>query len=127
MENFGQYLTVQDASKRLGVSVSTLRNWDKSGKLKSQRNPYNDYRIYRQEDIEAVLQTLHAGKSAKPTVRLPKKDIGEFTGKVIQGDCLEVSFSLSILDTRQFVQQVCLTEDSMRICVKSPQNFKSMI
>ena len=90
MENFGQYLTVQDASKKLGVSVSTLRNWDKSGKLKSQRNPYNDYRIYRQEDIEAVLQTLHAGKTAKPTVQFPKKDIGEFTNKVIQGDCLEV-------------------------------------
>ena len=56
MENFGQYLTVQEASKKLGVSVSTLRNWDKTGKLKSQRNPYNGYRIYSQTDIENILR-----------------------------------------------------------------------
>ena len=90
MENFGQFLTVQDASKKLGVSPSKLRNWDKNGKLKSQRNPYNDYRIYRQEDIEAILQTLHAGKSTQPITQFPKKDISEFTNKVIQGDCLDV-------------------------------------
>ena len=90
MENFGQYLTVQDASKKLGVSVSTLRNWDKSGKLKSQRNPYNDYRIYRHEDIEAILQTLHTGKKPQTITQFPKKDISEFTNKVIQGDCLDV-------------------------------------
>ena len=90
MENFGQFLTVQDASKKLGVSASTLRNWDKNGKLKSQRNPYNDYRIYRKEDIEAILQTLHSGEKKTTVPFTNKKDISEFTNKVIQGDCLEV-------------------------------------
>lgn len=90
MENFGQYLTVQDASKKLGVSVSTLRNWDKSGKLKSQRNPYNDYRIYSQSDIEEVLQTLRTSVKKNKTTSVPKKSIKEFENKVIQGDCLDV-------------------------------------
>ena len=90
MENFGQFLTVQDASKKLGVSASTLRNWDKNGKLKSQRNPYNDYRMYREEDIEAILQTLHSGEKKTTIPFTNKKDISEFTNKVIQGDCLEV-------------------------------------
>src|SRR5574344_1339577 len=90
MENFGQYLTVQDASKKLGVSVSTLRNWDKSGKLKSQRNPYNDYRIYSQSDIDEVLQTLRTGVKEIKATSIPKKNISEFENKVIQGDCLDV-------------------------------------
>lgn len=90
MENFGQYLTVQDASKKLGVSASTLRNWDKSGKLKSQRNPYNAYRMYKQEDINAILQSLNAREPATGNALLPQKDIAEFTNKVIQGDCLDV-------------------------------------
>lgn len=90
MENFGQYLTVQDASKKLGVSASTLRNWDKSGKLKSQRNPYNAYRMYKQEDINAILQSLNAREPATGNASLPQKDIAEFTNKVIQGDCLDV-------------------------------------
>ena len=89
MENFGQYLTVQEASKKLGVSVSTLRNWDKTGKLKSQRNPYNGYRIYSQTDIENILRTLSNGKKEDISV-LPKKNISEYINKVIQGDCLDV-------------------------------------
>ena len=90
MENFGNYLTVQEASKKLGVSASTLRNWDKSGKLKSQRNPYNDYRIYKQEDINNILQDLNKNKDFNDDISIPKKDISEFTNKVIQGDCLDV-------------------------------------
>ena len=90
MENFGNYLTVQEASKKLGVSASTLRNWDKSGKLKSQRNPYNDYRIYKQEDINNILQYLNENKDIRDDTAIPKKDISEFTNKVIQGDCLDV-------------------------------------
>ena len=91
MNTFGQYLTVQDASKRLGVSVSTLRNWDKSGKLKSQRNPYNDYRLYSLEDINSILQTLQSGREKIESVpSVARKNISEFINNVIQGDCLDV-------------------------------------
>lgn len=89
MENFGQFLTVQDASVLLGVSPSTLRNWDKTGKLKSQRNPYNDYRIYKKEDIERILRTLHSSSEdfKKST---ETKEISSFVDKVFQGDCLDI-------------------------------------
>lgn len=89
VENFGQFLTVHDASSLLGVSPSTLRNWDKTGKLKSQRNPYNDYRIYKKEDIEKILSTLHS-TSVEAESSVEKKSISEFTDKVIQGDCLDI-------------------------------------
>lgn len=50
-----RYLTVKEAAAYLGVSAETLRNWDRADKLKASRHPMNGYRLYRQEDLEAVL------------------------------------------------------------------------
>jgi excisionase family DNA binding protein len=51
----GEYLTVAEAAEYLGVSPATLRNWDRSGKLKASRHPLNDYRLYRREDLDRLL------------------------------------------------------------------------
>ena len=53
-----KYITIKDASNILGTSKITLRNWDKSGKLKAHRHPFNNYRIYKLEDIEKVLEMI---------------------------------------------------------------------
>ena len=55
-----RYLTVQEVAKMLGVTPLTLRNWDKSGKLKALRNPLNNYRIYKPEDIELFLRKIES-------------------------------------------------------------------
>lgn len=47
-----KYITVKEAAYLVGVTPLTLRNWDKLGKLKAHRNPINNYRVYRPEDIE---------------------------------------------------------------------------
>jgi len=47
-----KYLTVKETAELIGVTPLTLRNWDKSGKLKAYRNPINNYRVYKPEDIE---------------------------------------------------------------------------
>jgi excisionase family DNA binding protein len=60
------YLTVGQAAESLGVSNSTLRNWDRAGKLKAGRNPMNGYRLYRREDVEALLARIDRTASAKP-------------------------------------------------------------
>jgi DNA (cytosine-5)-methyltransferase 1 len=52
------YLTVAEAAQVLGVSPSTLRNWDREGKLKAQRHPVNEYRLYRREDLERLLRSI---------------------------------------------------------------------
>lgn len=44
-------VTIKSASEILSVSPSTLRNWDKSGKLKAEKNKINGYRLY---DISAL-------------------------------------------------------------------------
>jgi len=55
-----KYLTVKEVAKLLGVTPLTLRNWDKEGKLKALRNPINNYRIYKPEDIELFLRKIES-------------------------------------------------------------------
>ena len=63
--SFAEYLTVSEAAHFLGVSPWTLRNWDKAGRLKPTRHPKNGYRIYRHEDLAAVLKWA-AAQPARP-------------------------------------------------------------
>lgn len=53
-----QFLKVKQASRLLGVSVSTFRNWDRQGKLRPVRNPMNGYRLYQRDDLEKILEAL---------------------------------------------------------------------
>jgi predicted site-specific integrase-resolvase len=55
-----KYITIKDASNILGMSKITLRNWDKSGKLKAHRHPFNNYRVYKIEDIDKVLEMIES-------------------------------------------------------------------
>ncbi|MDO8527900.1 MAG: helix-turn-helix domain-containing protein [Deltaproteobacteria bacterium] len=58
MENLQNYIMVREAAKFLGVSTGTLRNWEKSGKIKTHRNPVNGYRLYKKKDLEALLKQV---------------------------------------------------------------------
>lgn len=59
MSNLSSYLTVGEAAGRLGASASTLRNWDRTGKLKARRHPVNGYRLYLRDDIDKLLEKAH--------------------------------------------------------------------
>ncbi len=50
MNNKNNLINITTAAEILGVSKDTLRNWDKSGKLKSIRTPGN-HRRYIEKDI----------------------------------------------------------------------------
>ena len=53
-EKLNAYMTVAQAAAHLGVSPSTLRNWDREGKLKAARHPLNRYRLYRAIDLDKI-------------------------------------------------------------------------
>lgn len=53
-----EYFTVGEAANFLGVSSSTLRNWDRAGKLVPYRHPINGYRLYRKSDLETLLKNV---------------------------------------------------------------------
>src|SRR6266498_1587365 len=78
-EGSAEYLTVSEAADFLGVSPWTLRNWDKSGRLKPSRHPKNGYRIYRRQDLAAVMEPVESlsGLRAKFTPRIDWRDMGD--------------------------------------------------
>lgn len=51
-------LTVGEAASLLGVSVSTLRNWDRNKKFCARRHPINGYRLYSRYELEALLRRI---------------------------------------------------------------------
>jgi hypothetical protein len=66
-------ISIGEAAIRLGVSIDTLRRWDKSGKLVAIRK--NNIRYYLEKDIDIFLNELPAmafdWASAKMTTEIP--------------------------------------------------------
>jgi excisionase family DNA binding protein len=72
MEKLSGYLRISDAAEYLGVSPNTLRNWVNAGKVVAIRHPVNGYRLFKQENLDALLhQTANAtSKSPKRSSKL---------------------------------------------------------
>jgi excisionase family DNA binding protein len=49
------YMRIAQAAEYLGVSPNTLRNWERAGKIPAHRHPVNGYRLFRQQDLDALL------------------------------------------------------------------------
>ena len=71
--SYTKLVTVKQASKILGVTPLTLRNWDNSGKFPASRHPINNYRVYKIADIEKLLTDIEASKGTRPTKEQVKK------------------------------------------------------
>lgn len=59
MFKISDYMMVKEAAALLGVTKNTLRNWEKEKKIKSYRNPVNNYRLYKKEDLEQLLSIIN--------------------------------------------------------------------
>lgn len=58
MNKIRDYMRISRAAEYLGVSPSTLRNWEQQGKIRAHRVPQNGYRMFRLADLEAVLRDV---------------------------------------------------------------------
>ena len=63
MEKLDAYLTIKDAAEFLGVSMNTLRNWGRDGKVAMHRNPVNGYRLFKKSDLENLLRATARSRS----------------------------------------------------------------
>jgi MerR family copper efflux transcriptional regulator len=70
MVKLSDFLRISEAAEYLGVSPNTLRNWENAGKIAAHRHPVNGYRLFKKEDLDAVLGRLdepdHRNPSSKP-------------------------------------------------------------
>ncbi len=63
-------VTVSAASEILGVSPATLRNWDRSGKLRAERDKENGYRYYTVGELERFASTHGLPRKSSRTFKL---------------------------------------------------------
>ena len=63
------YVSLNEAAGYLGVSKATLRNWDRSGKLRATRHPINGYRSYVLAELQAIRTRLPFGDETDPAHR----------------------------------------------------------
>jgi len=68
-----KFLNVTEVSKILGVAPLTIRNWDKKGRLVAYRNPFNNYRMYKVEDVEQLLKNIESTKGGGSLRKSPKE------------------------------------------------------
>ncbi len=68
-------LTVSEAASVFGVTPTTIRNWDKSGKLLSHRHPENRYRLYSFTDLAKIVPENQRPLFVENSEMGSKKDI----------------------------------------------------
>ncbi|MBA7595524.1 hypothetical protein ES703_02488 [subsurface metagenome] len=69
------YITIKEAADILSVSPMTLRRWDKKRKLKADRHPLNNYRIYDRREIEKLRKKLEKPHSHTQVIEFDSKEI----------------------------------------------------
>lgn len=57
MPKLDEYLQITEAAAFLGVCRNTLRNWGRTGKIPEYRHSVNNYRLYKRDDLESLLDT----------------------------------------------------------------------
>ena len=67
MAKINEFMTVGEASDYLGVSPTSLRRWDRAGKLKARRHPVSRYRLYLEADLDKFLGEF--GVAEEPVAR----------------------------------------------------------
>ena len=58
MTKLKDYLRIAEAAEYFGVSPNALRNWVNAGKVTAFRHPVNDYRLFKREDLDAILKQV---------------------------------------------------------------------
>tara|TARA_R110002126_G_scaffold39822_5_gene117696 strand:+ start:470 stop:718 length:249 start_codon:yes stop_codon:yes gene_type:complete len=58
VDKLSNYLRISEAADYLGVSPNTLRNWVNAEKVVAIRHPVNDYRLFKREDLDALLKQV---------------------------------------------------------------------
>lgn len=85
-----KFITIKNVALILGVSRGTLRNWDKDGKLIAHRHPFNNYRIYKIEDIEKLIEMM---ETSPVLIRQKKEEIRKLAVQHLEDSNGEVEIS----------------------------------
>lgn len=72
MDKLKDFLRISEAAEYLGVSPNTLRNWENAGKIVAYRHPVNSYRLFKQEELDALLGQVQSKSGDKSQPKKPR-------------------------------------------------------
>ncbi|QDU47380.1 Helix-turn-helix domain protein [Symmachiella dynata] len=72
MENLRDFLRISEAAEYLGVSPNTLRNWENAGKIAVHRHPVNGYRLFKQQELDDLLDQVREPPGSQEESQKPK-------------------------------------------------------
>ena len=67
MDKLKDFLRISEAAEYLGVSPNTLRNWENAGKIAAHRHPVNGYRLFKQQELDALLRKVQSNGDSDDT------------------------------------------------------------
>ena len=53
-----EFVLVKEAAKMLAVCPNTIRAWGANGKITEYRHPINDYRMFKRDEIERLIEKM---------------------------------------------------------------------
>lgn len=59
METETKY-TITEVAKKIGVTTKTLIRWEKAGRIEKPKRDFKGWRVYRQEDLNALEELVNA-------------------------------------------------------------------
>ena len=65
MPRVDDFMQIAEAAEFLGVCQNTLRNWGRAGKVTEYRHPVNNYRLYKQAELQRLLSKIEPAMFAK--------------------------------------------------------------
>lgn len=72
MTTTDEFLLVKETAELLGVSANTVRAWALSGKLQEYRHPVNNYRLFKRDEVQALLEQIANPEPVNPPKRRAK-------------------------------------------------------
>ncbi len=72
MPRLDEFMQIAEAAAFLGVCQNTLRNWGRSGKITEYRHPVNNYRLYKQAELQRLLSKIEPITSAEAGKSKPR-------------------------------------------------------
>lgn len=52
--------TITEVADRIGVTAKTIIRWEKAGKIKRPKRDWKGWRVYQQEDVEALERLVNS-------------------------------------------------------------------
>ncbi|MGQ9552952.1 MAG: helix-turn-helix domain-containing protein [Anaerolineae bacterium] len=91
------YLTMREASMRLGVHPNTLRNWEQAGRIHMVRLPGSQHRRVPVSEVRRLLEHIQGQPAAGVRLELPSAD----PSLRAEGEALAAAIKQEIADARR--------------------------